>query len=34
VVWGSTTDLAESVVWGTAMLSLDADFVPIVGEPN
>ena len=32
VVWGSSTDLATSVVWGAAAISPDANYVPVVGE--
>jgi hypothetical protein len=31
-VWGSTTDLADSVVWGSAVSSPDAALATIVGE--
>jgi hypothetical protein len=32
VVWGATTDVADSVVWGAALLSPDAALATIVGE--
>jgi hypothetical protein len=31
-VWGSTTNLADSVVWGAALTSADAALSNIVGE--
>jgi hypothetical protein len=32
VVWGSTSDFADSVVWGTALFSADAALSNIIGE--